>query len=154
MKKTFIFLSLGTLFLTSGVSAEESTEQITLPEFYLTVVRTVDNQPSDLQTTKVSRSAIDQKLCWVGKGDFPEKVEVTEILTSPEKISVEVEEGISKTSNNGKTHTLTSTVNSIKDQKAVTRCWTFEQNDPKGKYTIQVKAHNIQYKEAVFEVSD
>lgn len=51
-----------------------------------------------------------------------------------------------------KTHTITSQRDSLNDGKLVINCWSFDQKDPRGKYTIFIKLGEMEYGPLAFTV--
>ena len=60
--------------------------------------------------------------------------------------------GMVTSSEDKKTHTITSQRDSLNDGKLVINCWSFDQKDPRGKYTIFIKLGEMEYGPLTFTV--
>ncbi|OOF58622.1 hypothetical protein [Rodentibacter myodis] len=158
MKKYLGLVSVAA-FLLSGanvVVAKEADkakmQKSNTPEIYLSVFDASKGLLTDLNTTQVSRSNPNLQLCWAVQGSFSKKVNVIETMKAPEKQTI-VAKGAKVSSSDGrKTNVIQTSLESANQGKIVGNCWRFDEQDPIGKYTLQVQVMNKFYKPMSFSV--
>lgn len=144
---------LGAVNVADAKTADKSKgKKETPPEIYLSVFDTSTNPFTDLKTTKLSRSNPKLQLCWIAQGTFYQEVNLVETMKAPEKQTIVAEGSRVATSEDGKTNTIRGSLESLNRGKVLVKCWRFDENDPLGKYTLQVQVVKKQYKPLPFTV--
>ncbi|OOF39964.1 hypothetical protein BKK49_06885 [Rodentibacter rarus] len=156
MKKTLALVSIATM-LFGAVNAAEAKiahhqKNTASPEIYLSVFDTSTEPFTDLNTTVLSRSQSNLRLCWVAKGRFSETVSTIETLNAPAKQQVMAKGSQISTSQNGKVNVIRSTLESSAQGERLVRCWHFDETDPLGKYKFQIQIMGEIYQDLPFSV--
>lgn len=148
MKKTLAIVC-GLLTASIAMAAEQPTtltkEQIeAAPKMNFGVFDTSSKVPSKLATNiySVSKSK-DLQVCWAAF-DMPlqENNQAVEVFNTPAASKFVEKNGLVTSSSDNKQHTVTTQVKRTNNE-FVTKCWSFDNTDPLGKYTIDVKVNNI-----------
>lgn len=160
MKKLFALATCAVLLSSAAFAAEKpnaqpEAQQKDAPKYQLglTVFDVSSKVPTNLNKTEISRSS-KQQLCWVAVGEFQPKNDVVEVFTAPAKMqfNVQPELGVSVSSADKKSHTITTKRDGMNEGKNVSSCWTFDKKDPRGKYTIAVKINDVTFEPLKFTV--
>ena len=148
MKKALIIAALSASLSTQVALSETPNDQEQQSRLYLGVYDVSSKLPVLLDKLEISRSSKKQQLCWQINGSFGK------IFTSPAKANFYISSdiGMVTSSEDKKTHTITSQRDSLNDGKLVINCWSFDQKDPRGKYTIFIKLGEIEYGPLAFTV--
>lgn len=155
--KKILTLSLLMIAMSASVFAEQAPQsqaENQEPVLYLSVFDTSASSPRDLKTQKLSRTNKNLQLCWLARGTFKQMADVVEQFSSPAKMTFKVNsgEGLVTSSKDKRSHTITMKRPSVSDSSVVSACWRFDNSDPIGKYSLQVKVDDIQYTPLNFEV--
>lgn len=156
MKNAIQLFSIGALLFASSQSVqskqpEKSSKQS--PEIFLSVYDVSQNPFKNLQTTTMSRSNKNQRLCWLAQGNFYNEVNIIEKFNAPVAQNIYSEYGRVSTSNEGKTNTVRSTIKSLNRGKFLLNCWIFDESDPIGKYSLQVQANKHIFPTLTFSIT-
>lgn len=158
MKKIALtFLACLSTFAFADKTPTAQTEKTARPEnmLYLSVYqKTPQNDLSkDLQKQKISRKAKNEQICWVATGKFGPKVKTVELFKSPAPTSFSSPDAITKASQDKRHHTIERIISSFQKGELVVNCWTFNQQDPVGQYTLQVNIDDVYFPAVTFEVT-
>lgn len=156
-KFTPIFTGVALLFSVNAIAQTKTADKNApaLPEIFVSVFDASQNPFTDTNTTTLSRSAENRRLCWVANGKFNKSVNLVETFNAPAAQTMMVSEHSRvSTSNNGKTNTIRGTEESYNDGKYLFKCWSFDKNDPVGKYTLQIKADKKTFPPLSFKVTE
>ncbi|QGM80370.1 hypothetical protein [Otariodibacter oris] len=151
--KNLLAIALGVVFTTSVVCAAE--QQISVPQDIQPMLRFGVFDTSNTVAQEVEKYSLgnpSHKLCWVAFNmPFQPLNQVKEIFNAPQKTTFI--DGPSKitTSEDGKTHTLEVSLPS-NNGEFIERCWSFGENDPIGKYSVDVQVNDVTYPTQYFEV--
>lgn len=156
MKKTAtLLLSLLALPAFANTNAQQETAPQPTnkpPMLKLAVYDFSNNVRREVEGRKYSINNKNHQLCWVGFNmPLQFKNAVTEIFVSPSKTVFSIPSASVLTSKDGKTHTISENVEAV-DNQFITRCWKFDNKDPRGKYTVQVKINDVYFDPQSFEV--
>lgn len=158
MKKIFSLVSVATMLLgavnvAEAKAADKAKEKkVTPPEIYLSVFDTTTNPFTDLKTTKLSRSNPNLQLCWIAQGTFYQQVNLIETFKAPAPQKMVAEGARIATSEDGKTNAIRGPLDSLNRGKVLVKCWRFDENDPLGKYSLQVQVVKKVYPPLSFSV--
>lgn len=159
MKK---YLTLATsLFAMSNIAfAEEKPVQSSIqssakpPMMTLYVLDSSSKVARPLQTTTYSvKNTQIHKLCWTAVNiPFKASNEVVETFVAPAKSTFMAKEGSVISSEDKTKHEITYRKPSSNNE-SISNCWQFDNSDPKGKYTLQIRVNNILFPTQTFEVT-
>ncbi|MDH2925486.1 hypothetical protein EV693_10524 [Nicoletella semolina] len=136
-----------------AVSSIERPQENIPPKLRFGVFEVKEKGSRLLESNQFSVSNKEHKLCWAAF-DMPFDVSntVIEVFYSPKKAKfIDTIQQVS-TSEDGKTHTVTSKLPS-QQGKFIERCWTFDKNDPLGKYSVDIQVNDIIFPTQYFEVT-
>lgn len=156
-KLTPILTSTALLFSVNAIAQNKAPEKKApaQPEIFVSVFDASQNPFTDTNTTTLSRSAENRRLCWVANGKFNKSVNLVETFNAPAAQTMMVgEHSRVSTSNDGKTNTIRGTEESYNNGKYLFKCWRFDKNDPVGKYTLQIKADKQTFPALSFSVTE
>lgn len=94
-----------------------------------------------------------QRFCWVAH-NLPMKSHylVTEIMHSPKKLKVSAPDMRTTAIDGGKTNIINATRALNYNGNFIEHCWEFEESDPEGKYTLEIKVGDFTLPTQQFEV--
>ncbi len=155
MKKLLIFILALTLscvgwwYLTKMKTPQKYADG--KPAITLRIVDAKGQVPIFITGNQLSLSQ-EHKLCWATVNmRFDTKVHVVEEFHTPEKMSFAAPDTQVATSPDGKNHLLTTLLDSTNGEY-VSRCWAFDNNDPIGKYKVDIQVNDYFFKGLEFEV--
>lgn len=156
MKKTAtLLLSLLALPAFANTNAQQETAPKptnNLPMLKLAVYDFSNNVRREVEGRKYSIKNKNHQLCWVAFNiPLQFKNSVTEIFVSPSKSTFSSPEASVVMSADGKKHTIKTNL-AVYNNEFLTRCWRFDEKDPKGKYTFEVEINGIHFESQSFEV--
>lgn len=122
------------------------------PVAAVSVVDTTGGVYKILDTNIISRTNPNQLLCW-SVANLPIRSEYTvrEQIESPAKAQFIHPEAHTYTTNNGKTHLITSEIKSSVGD--ISKCWLFDNNDPLGNYSMGISVENWEFTGLNFQVA-
>lgn len=154
-KTTTLLLTLLSLPVFANNGTQQATAPISIdssPMLKLAVYDLSNNVRREVEGRKYSIKNKHHQLCWVAFNmPLQFKNQVTEIFIAPSKSSFSAPSASVTTANNGKKHTIKENLSSV-DNEYISRCWSFNHKDPKGKYTLQVKINDIYFEPQLFEI--
>lgn len=105
-----------------------------------------------IKGTTLSISKKQNRLCW-SSVNVPTvgKVMVAEAFYAPSEFKIFSEGSEVRTSPDKKSHTVVTHMNQVGNQN-ITRCWNFDESDPKGKYQMEIQINNQVFKGLSFEI--
>lgn len=122
------------------------------PKLKLAVYDFSNNVRREVEGRKYSIKNKHHQLCWVAFNmPLQFKNQVTEIFIAPSKSSFSAPSASVTTANDGKKHTIKENLSAVNNEY-ISRCWSFNHKDPKGKYTLQVKINDIYFEPQLFEI--
>lgn len=99
----------------------------------------------------VSRSNPNMQICWIAFDlNMTPKVNVTELIISPQRTIFGTATGQSSSSADGKQHQILSTLDNVNG--TVSQCWQFDKTDPIGQYSIDIQIDDIVFPTQIFNV--
>lgn len=122
------------------------------PKLKLAVYDFSNNVRREVEGRKYSIKNKHHQLCWVAFNmPLQFKNKVTERFVSPGRLNFMDQSVQSNSSEDGKTHIVSSTLESLNNEY-VARCWAFDEKDPKGKYTLEVNLNEVSFPPQEFEI--
>ncbi|TYG33628.1 hypothetical protein FW755_00225 [Lonepinella koalarum] len=152
--KKLVVMAL-TLFSASVLAVTENVIETTTiqPKATIFVLDTSSQPAKVMKGTQFSRSKA-RNLC-VAVSDVPvqDKNQFVEYFVSPAPINIIAKDSDIKVDDDKKGFLAITLINESEiKNNVVTRCWQFEQNDPVGKYKLDVQFNDIVFKGLSFEV--
>ncbi|STY62873.1 hypothetical protein M3704_06460 [Mannheimia haemolytica] len=106
-----------------------------------------------IQGNTLSISKKQNRLCWVSVNiPLQGKVNIVEAFYAPAALTLVSPGSQFDSSADNKNHTIVTLVESNNNQ-SVSRCWSFDQTDPIGKYKLEVQIKDQVFKGLEFEIT-
>lgn len=148
MKKMLNALLGAMLLANISTAFAETTKQ---PMSILQVEDVSTKVPKLVNGLKLSLSK-PHRLCWYATNiPFQISNTVIEVFEAPEATSFTSPIGNSVASEDKKTFTITTLMKNPNTDYLM-QCWTFQENEPKGKYRFQLRVNDIQFPPQAFEL--
>lgn len=121
------------------------------PAIQLSVIQKVGSSTRPLNSLQLSRSAKDLSLCWqVVNIPVASAMNIEETFIAPKRsVMVDTHSQVISSSD-GRTHRILSTQHS--SNGIAEKCWNFDKTDPTGKYQLNVKVNDVEFKDLSFEI--
>lgn len=151
MKKTLIAaLGLFSLVAQANTNIQPAGEK--QPKLALAIYDSSSKVPAKVEGLKYSVSKKNWQLCWTAFDmPFTANNKVTELFKSPAPAVFKSSTGSSVRSKDGKEHRVEYFTPS-QNGELIQRCWTFDKNDPLGKYSLTLDINDVSYPPVSFEL--
>lgn len=150
MKRLFV---LSSLLVATGTALAANQEQNVgvVPKMYLSILDTSSKVARDIGSREYSVSNKNLQLCWsVRDMPFLLSNHVIEVFIAPDDKGKFVNAGarVSKSDNVHSIHSIKQAINN----EEISSCWSFDDTDPLGKYTLELQVNDLLFKGVQFEL--
>ncbi|OOR98718.1 hypothetical protein B0187_07500 [Haemophilus paracuniculus] len=159
--KKYLTLATSLLAMSSVALAEEKPAQpapaseAKPPMMVLYVLDSSSKVARPLQTTTYSvKNSKTHQLCWTAVNvPFKASNEVVENFVAPAESTFVAKNGSVISSKDKTKHEVTYRKPSVNNE-SIGNCWRFDNTDPKGQYSLQVRVNEVQFPTQTFTITE